>query len=131
MLEEGSRSDLDTAISVHLDPASPSVSLNETIGDQGREEVCSVEGRKSILPLALCLMSAVPALHATSRKVGSAENGDEKEQDGKPEEEEQGEGETTLSKSVNASTLHTLIALWPDGNPARASLKRVNEYLLS
>ena len=34
-------------------------------------------------------------------------------------------------KSVIADELHRLVSLWPDGNPPRAALKRVNELLMS
>jgi tRNA A64-2'-O-ribosylphosphate transferase len=36
-----------------------------------------------------------------------------------------------VDKSVIADELHKLVSLWPDGNPPRAALKRVNEVLLS
>lgn len=36
-----------------------------------------------------------------------------------------------VDKGVIASHLHQLVAMWPDGNPPRAALKRVNEYLMS
>lgn len=39
--------------------------------------------------------------------------------------------EEDIDKSVIADSLHRSIALWPDGNPPRAALKRVNEVLMS
>jgi tRNA A64-2'-O-ribosylphosphate transferase len=36
-----------------------------------------------------------------------------------------------VDKAVIARQLHRLVALWPDGNPPRVSLKRVNEYFMS
>ena len=36
-----------------------------------------------------------------------------------------------VDKGVIADSLHRLVALWPDGNPPRAALKRVNEVLMS
>lgn len=38
---------------------------------------------------------------------------------------------TEIDKSVIADELHHLVSLWPDGNPPRAALKRVNEVLIS
>ena len=35
-----------------------------------------------------------------------------------------------VDKHVVASQLHRLVALWPDGNPPRAALKRVNQVLM-
>ncbi|ORY26301.1 initiator tRNA phosphoribosyl transferase-domain-containing protein [Naematelia encephala] len=40
-------------------------------------------------------------------------------------------GAKEMTKPYIASQLHTLVAQWPDGNPPRAALKRVNEYLMS
>ncbi|WVR06782.1 hypothetical protein IAU60_003817 [Kwoniella sp. DSM 27419] len=36
-----------------------------------------------------------------------------------------------MTKAAIADRLHSLVALWPDGNPPRAALKRVNEFLMS
>lgn len=36
-----------------------------------------------------------------------------------------------VDKSVIASELHRLVALWPNGNPSRAALKRVNDFFMS
>ncbi|OCF60948.1 hypothetical protein L486_00592 [Kwoniella mangroviensis CBS 10435] len=69
----------------------------------------SVEGRKLILPLALALICS-----ATNEKELQEEKKD-----------------VVLTKSDIAVNLHGLISLWPDGNPSRASLKRVNEFLMS
>ncbi|WVQ67329.1 uncharacterized protein L199_005525 [Kwoniella botswanensis] len=70
----------------------------------------SVEGRKLILPLALALICSMPASN---------------------DEVQQGKEDMVLTKSDIAVKLHSLISLWPDGNPPRASLKRVNEFLMS
>lgn len=60
--------------------------------------------RKVILPIAVALLCTVPELG----------------------------GETDMvDKSTAADTLHKMVALWPDGNPPRAALKRVNEFLMS
>lgn len=36
-----------------------------------------------------------------------------------------------VDKEVISSHLHRLVALWPDGNPPRAALKRINEFYMS
>jgi tRNA A64-2'-O-ribosylphosphate transferase len=36
-----------------------------------------------------------------------------------------------VTKAEIADVLHGLVSLWPDGNPPRAALKRVNQYLMS
>ena len=68
----------------------------------------AIEGRRTILPLALVLLLSIPDLagHLAER------NG-------------------LVDKGVIADMLHQLVALWPDGNPPRAALRRVNEYLMS
>ena len=64
-----------------------------------------VIARKTILPLALLLLCALPEITSSESEV--------------------------ITKAVVADRFHGLIALWPDGNPSRAALKRVNEYLMS
>lgn len=71
----------------------------------------SSEMRKTILPLALAIALAVPGLAGGT--TGSGKEGQ------------------AVSKADIAQTLHHLVSLWPDGNPPRAALKRVNEYLMS
>ncbi|EKC99210.1 hypothetical protein A1Q2_06410 [Trichosporon asahii var. asahii CBS 8904] len=39
--------------------------------------------------------------------------------------------DSVVDKSVIADRLHRLVALWPDGNPPRAALKRVNDFFMS
>ncbi|WWD03308.1 hypothetical protein V865_001359 [Kwoniella europaea PYCC6329] len=70
----------------------------------------SVEGRKLILPLALALICSMSPSNDEIQVVNE---------------------DTRLTKSDIAVKLHGLISLWPDGNPPRASLKRVNEFLMS
>jgi tRNA A64-2'-O-ribosylphosphate transferase len=65
----------------------------------------NVDARKAILPLALALTLAIPILSCTP--AGG------------------------VSKTDIADALHVLVSQWPDGNPPRAALKRVNEYLMS
>ncbi|KAK8864659.1 hypothetical protein IAR55_001909 [Kwoniella newhampshirensis] len=66
-----------------------------------------VDSRKLIIPLALVLLCSVPELTPELHLPES------------------------ITKAVIASQMHTLVALWPDGNPPRAALKRVNEFLMS
>lgn len=66
-----------------------------------------VEARKTILPLALALLCAIPRFRADYR------------------------AEAEVTKGMIASQLHQLVALWPDGNPPRVALRRVNEVLMS
>lgn len=67
-----------------------------------------VSARKTILPVALLLLCSFPQLDPDTS--GTAEE---------------------LSKSSISTVLLSLVALWPDGNPPRAALKRVNEILLT
>lgn len=68
----------------------------------------SPDRRKVILPLAQLLVLAVPDLGALET----------------PADED-------VSKKEIAEVLQGLVSLWPDGNPPRAALKRVNEALMT
>jgi tRNA A64-2'-O-ribosylphosphate transferase len=73
--------------------------------------------RKIILPLLVALDCAL-GLHGDTEECDASEDA----------------GDGTLEavdKTVIADALHRLVALWPDGNPPRAALKRVNEVLMS
>ncbi|TXT09006.1 hypothetical protein VHUM_02480 [Vanrija humicola] len=63
--------------------------------------------QKSLLPLLVALTCSFPGL-----SLDSADDQD-------------------VDKGVIAAHLHSLVALWPEGNPPRAALKRVNEFLMS
>ncbi|WWD17042.1 hypothetical protein CI109_101479 [Kwoniella shandongensis] len=65
-----------------------------------------IDSRKVIIPLAVVLLCSVPELNPEAQLTDS------------------------ITKGVIADQLHSLVALWPDGNPPRASLKRVNEFLM-
>nr|ODN85794.1 hypothetical protein L203_04673 [Cryptococcus depauperatus CBS 7841] len=71
--------------------------------------VVDSSARKAIIPLALTLLCAIPSLSGSS----------EGSEDFKP-----------ITKGKVTNVLHALITLWPDGNPPRAALKRVNEFLI-
>jgi tRNA A64-2'-O-ribosylphosphate transferase len=82
-----------------------------------------VPTRKVILPIALLLLCSFPRLHPPPPQ--RLEGEDEDETDKEDEEE------VIMTKSQISSVLLSLVALWPDGNPPRAALKRVNEVLMS
>jgi tRNA A64-2'-O-ribosylphosphate transferase len=69
-----------------------------------------LEYRKTLIPLALVLLLSNPDL------LGKAGHGIDTQ---------------NISKKDISDMLHQLVSLWPDGNPPRAALKRVNEYLMS
>jgi len=64
-----------------------------------------VGSRKMIMPIALLLLCAFPLDESTA-------------------------AEADLTKGSISNVLLSLVALWPDSNPPRAALKRVNEVLL-
>jgi tRNA A64-2'-O-ribosylphosphate transferase len=67
--------------------------------------VDTVGSRKMVIPVALLLLCAFPL-------------------------DENVPAETGLTKGSISNVLLSLVALWPDSNPPRAALKRVNEVLL-
>ena len=67
-----------------------------------------VSARKRLIPVIVALLIAVPTLSP----LPGFEDGDE------------------VDKQVVADVLHLILALWPDGNPPRAALKRINEVLM-
>jgi tRNA A64-2'-O-ribosylphosphate transferase len=67
--------------------------------------VDTVGSRKTVIPIALLLLCAFPL-------------------------DENVPTETGLTKGSISNVLLSLVALWPDSNPPRAALKRVNEVLL-
>lgn len=69
-----------------------------------------IDYRKALIPIALVLLLSNPDLLDDPSRGLDTEN---------------------ISKKDIGDMLHQLVALWPDGNPPRAALKRVNEYLMS
>lgn len=67
-----------------------------------------VEYRKAIIPLAVVLLLSIPDLAGDFKDEGK-----------------------NVDKAEIADVLHRVVGLWPDGNPPRAALRRVNEYLMS
>jgi tRNA A64-2'-O-ribosylphosphate transferase len=65
----------------------------------------TVGSRKMVIPIALLLLCAFPLDASIAAEAG-------------------------LTKSSISNVLLSLVALWPDSNPPRAALKRVNEVLL-
>lgn len=108
LLSPGHEDELETALKQHQSPP-PDGSIQMTkIEDARHLSTAQLQAaKKLILPIAVALLCAVPAL------------GEELEED------------EELDKIVVADALHKLVALWPDGNPPRAALKRVNEFLMS
>jgi len=74
-----------------------------------------VSARKAILPISLLLICSFPDLMEPTEHQWTT---DEIQS-------------TRLSKALIANVLLELVALWPDGNPPRVALRRVNEYLMS
>lgn len=68
--------------------------------------------RRTIIPIALVLLLSNPNL----LDLEDASHGIDTQK---------------ITKKDIGDMLHRLVALWPDGNPPRAALKRVNEYLMS
>jgi tRNA A64-2'-O-ribosylphosphate transferase len=103
---------LDREQRIELRPGSAAQLKAATLGseisvhDQPLDVAEAVEARRMILPLALVLLLSIPDLSGAYRAKA-------------------------MDKGVIADMLHQLVALWPDGNPPRAALRRVNEYLMS
>ncbi|WRT66636.1 uncharacterized protein IL334_003595 [Kwoniella shivajii] len=112
ILRSGSSTDYQRSLEVYTSPfTNKEAKLDEP-------PLPTVETRKLILPLALALLCAIPSL-ATKR------NDVESEFDG------QGDKTSRITKNHIADKLHSLVALWPDGNPPRSALKRINDVLMS
>ncbi|WOO81207.1 tRNA A64-2'-O-ribosylphosphate transferase [Vanrija pseudolonga] len=107
LISPGQQSELDTAVQF------------STIGEQQKSEPSTwpsslhlskpdlQASQKSLLPLLVALTCSFP-------KLGHDAVDD-----------------PDVDKGVIAARLHSLVALWPEGNPPRAALKRVNEFLMS
>jgi tRNA A64-2'-O-ribosylphosphate transferase len=91
---------------------------------QAVTEQDQVESRKYMLPIALVLLLAFP--HLEANKVDDGDSGSDAESDDGGLDDL-----PVVTKAEIASCLHGLVTLWPDGNPPRAALKRVNEFLMS
>lgn len=89
---------------------------------EGPEDI--VSNRKFLVPILLLLLCTFTNLQPKLPNTKTKAAGDAEE------EVEQG-AEVKLDKGHISTVLLTLVALWPDGNPPRAALKRVNEILLS
>jgi len=111
VLRPADRADLDTALRIQADPTD----ANGKYDDRAEIQLSPaelVDARKAIIPLALVLLCALPEL-ASANSTSSADI------------------PGPMTKAEIADELHKLVALWPDGNPPRAALRRVNEYLMS
>jgi tRNA A64-2'-O-ribosylphosphate transferase len=118
----GGKVDLETAKRLQqLDAAKSPARLPETTHQP--LPPADVDSRKLILPLALALILAIPSISQPDLQPDSDADADSdsEEADEMPE----------ITKAEIADVLHGLVSLWPDGNPPRAALKRVNQYLMS
>lgn len=95
----------DRLVLLATPPKEPQVDIDDHLNalEGPRDEVSS---RKSFIPILLLLMCSFPDLYTS------------------------GVGDGNLDKARISSVLLSLVGLWPDGNPPRAALKRVNEILL-
>ncbi|WVQ86448.1 hypothetical protein IAS59_000159 [Cryptococcus gattii] len=105
VLSPGKAADFQKAIAVSdnaqaIDPAAIKITSLSSLA----------ESRKIILPLALVILCALPGISEYSTRSPPIEG--------------------SLSKDLVTNKLHGLVALWPDGNPPRVALKRVNEFLM-
>lgn len=119
-LDESTSLVLKPATKAHLDLlasvlAAPENDVGTHIGSRLDTLPCSsldiVSSRKMLIPIILLLLCSFPDLSASSG-AGSAQT-------------------ARLDKTRISDVLLLIVALWPDGNPHRAALKRVNEILLA
>jgi tRNA A64-2'-O-ribosylphosphate transferase len=114
LLSPGREEELTTAVDIYKKGVSSNSGERQTSLRNSLPSSSSLTGpelqaaRKAIIPVAIALLSAIPGL-----------------------EDRVDEGELDVDKAVIADYLHTLVALWPDGNVQRAALKRLNEFLMS
>ncbi|BEJ16370.1 hypothetical protein CspHIS471_0509750 [Cutaneotrichosporon sp. HIS471] len=107
LLSPGREEELDAALKQHHAPQTDPPAVVTLSSAEHLLAGNLTSAKKLILPIAVSLLCSVPAL------------GEELDDD------------EEVDKIVIADTLHKLVALWPDGNPPRAALKRVNEFLMS
>lgn len=110
LLSPGRREELEAALEQYRAPPAPADSTPPVVVLPNADHLPTAEltsAKKLVLPVAVALLCSIPAL---------GEDLDEDEE---------------VDKIVIADALHKLVALWPDGNPPRAALKRVNEFLMS
>jgi tRNA A64-2'-O-ribosylphosphate transferase len=110
VMSPGSRAELDAALKLHADEQQEPTLVSDLSEFPPAQRLTQLElqsTRKTIIPLAVALRNSIPGLG------------------GDPSVD------LTADKKATAAHLHALVALWPDGNPPRAALKRVNEFLMS
>ncbi|WVQ79955.1 hypothetical protein IAT38_002056 [Cryptococcus sp. DSM 104549] len=108
ILKPGSMADLVTALRARLDEDElASSTLDPTIPPPA-----PADARKLIIPLAVVLLCSIPRTSLQPSAEAAAPP-------------------PPITKAAIAEKLHSLISIWPDGNPPRAALKRVNEILMS
>lgn len=108
LVSPGSRAELNTAVALFRTTDKASVTTPSKFASSQRLEPQELQtARKTIIPIAVAILCSLPKLGFESFDT----------QD--------------IDKVTIASCLHSLVALWPNGNPPRAALKRVNEFLMS
>lgn len=107
LLSPGSEEELEAALRQRGAPEGEGVSATNVESATSLSAANLQAAKKLILPIAVALLCSIPSL------------GEDLEED------------EEVDKVVIADSLHKLVALWPDGNPPRAALKRVNEFLMS
>ncbi|WVF71160.1 hypothetical protein IAT40_005958 [Kwoniella sp. CBS 6097] len=131
VIRPGSRKDMEGALALCssvIDQAQQgTTSSANDIGVEGEVITPTPSDRKLILPLALVIMCLLP-------KIGETQSTDESSASDIAAGTEKGIAKAdkgiNIDKAYVADRLHQLVALWPDGNPPRAALKRVNEFLM-
>ncbi|WVQ99686.1 hypothetical protein IAU59_006825 [Kwoniella sp. CBS 9459] len=135
VIRPGKLADLDRAVALYAESKTGrqaegqgQVDQPTMLPDHGdhelQEEIAIVptaSDRKLILPLALVILCLLPTID--DQRLSSSERSSAQAQGG-------GGEAIRIDKAYVADRLHQLVALWPDGNPPRAALKRVNEFLM-
>ncbi|OCF30711.1 tRNA '-O-ribosylphosphate transferase [Kwoniella heveanensis BCC8398] len=136
VMRPGTRADVDRALTLlHAD--SSSQEQGKDFAACGRAIEAAIPGpsdRKLILPLALVILCLLPSIANQARPSESELDSPQTPigvQVGRLPTERKMAEKGIIDKAYVADRLHQLVALWPDGNPPRAALKRVNEFLMS
>jgi tRNA A64-2'-O-ribosylphosphate transferase len=99
---------LKSGTTEHIDLITKSQEQDDSLSQRLRSlspPIDPVGSRKTVIPIALLLLCAFPLDESVA-------------------------AEASLTKGSISNVLLSLVALWPDSNPPRAALKRVNEVLL-
>ena len=113
LLVPGSESDLRAAFHLRDSKKEDSDDLVEALEKLTLANKPGVDDRKRVVPLAVALLCSIPELlpgDDTDTRTAVAEG--------------------RVDKVIVGDMLHRLVALWPDANPPRAALKRINEVMM-